>query len=997
VATYKEKATAKVRNARGNDSKITHLLPAKGNLSLTLNGSKKEASAEVFFGQVDKSYNNFYLKVKGNELSGHIILVDQKKAYEYTSSGDGSAYLQEVDINKVICIDYELGPVGTSPTSSATSPSVASIANLQSLPGATAVILLDFDGQFVMSPYWNGGNPIDAAPSTLSLAEREEVWKLISEDFRPFDLNITTNETVYLNAPITRRQRVIFTPTNFFNINYGGVAQMNSFTWNIDTPCWAFNNGVKGAGEVGSHEIGHTLGLAHDGRLSPQEEYYEGHDSWAPIMGSSFHRPLTQWSKGEYLYANNLEDDLYRIVTQNGFGYRVDDHSNSSSNATPLRVDGTGNVSASLNKGIITTQNDVDVFSFTSSGKSVYFYVVPNPDHPNLDIKLTIKNSLGNTISIADPPYLDASLYDFLPAGTYYIYIDGVGGGYGAYSDYSSLGEYTINGLIEPNPVPIVTLTSPASGSTFAAPATVNINANAMDNDGSVSKVEFFQGTTKLGEDLTSPYSFGWNSVGAGSYQLTAKATDNLGAITTSTPVVITVNGTNLPSPWKNGDIGAVSLAGSASYSSGLFTVKSAGYDHFAAPDNFHYVYQPFTGNATIIAKVENIQNTNKDALAGVMIRENLNPSSSYVATVVNPSSTIQLSRQGSAPPAYKLVSGSAPKWLKLSRNGDSFTSSHSADGVSWITLGSVNVTMGSSVLVGLSLTSHAVGVVNTSTFSNVSVSTTPTTTPACTASGSILREYWGNITGSTVATIPLSTTPNATMQLTSFEAPTNVADSYGQRIRGYICAPASGNYTFYIASDNESELWLSTTDNPANKAKIASVTNGGSAWTNSREWTKYPGQKSVSVSLQAGKRYYVEALHKENMNGDNLAVAWQTPTNATITVIPGAVLSPFVPSNAARIASIDQLQQPGLSIFPNPLSGEKLGMEISGMEKNQPMKLSLYNSLGALLFSQVLLTDENGGASRELHIDAKLFSGIYMLKVECKSISIVKRVVISR
>ncbi|MCB2406506.1 Ig-like domain-containing protein [Hymenobacter lucidus] len=93
------------------------------------------------------------------------------------------------------------------------------------------------------------------------------------------------------------------------------------------------------------------------------------------------------------------------------------------------------------------------------------------------------------------------------------------------------------------NPAPTVSITSPANGAAFTAPASVTITANAADVNGTVSKVEFYNGTTKLGEDLAAPYSFSWTSVAAGSYSLTARATDNGGAVTTSATVSITVNG----------------------------------------------------------------------------------------------------------------------------------------------------------------------------------------------------------------------------------------------------------------------------------------------------------------------------------------------------------------------------------------------------------------------------------------------------------------------
>jgi len=94
---------------------------------------------------------------------------------------------------------------------------------------------------------------------------------------------------------------------------------------------------------------------------------------------------------------------------------------------------------------------------------------------------------------------------------------------------------------------PAVTLTQPANGATFIAPATVGLAATASDADGTVTKVEFFNGATKLGEDTTAPYSYTWSAVTAGSYTITARATDNLGASTTSAPSNITLSAGNSP------------------------------------------------------------------------------------------------------------------------------------------------------------------------------------------------------------------------------------------------------------------------------------------------------------------------------------------------------------------------------------------------------------------------------------------------------------------
>jgi hypothetical protein len=131
----------------------------------------------------------------------------------------------------------------------------------------------------------------------------------------------------------------------------------------------------------------------------------------------------------------------------------------------------------------------------------------------------------------------------------------------------------------------------------------------------------------------------------------------------------------------------------------------------------------------------------------------------------------------------------------------------------------------------------------------------------------------------------------------TSFVGPTNIGDSYATRVRGYLYPPADGDYTFWISSDNESELFLSTDDNPANVVMIATVMGTTTeGWTNPLQWTKYPGQKSDVIYLEADKRYYVEVAATEGGGGDNLAVGWGGPViGAGPVVIEGQYLSPWI------------------------------------------------------------------------------------------------------
>ena len=273
---------------------------------------------------------------------------------------------------------------------------------------------------------------------------------------------------------------------------------------------------------------------------------------------------------------------------------------------------------------------------------------------------------------------------------------------------------------------PTVNITSPTSGSSFTAPANVTINANAADADGTVSKVEFFQNGVKLGEDLTSPYSFAWSNVAAGSYNLTAKATDNAGLSTTSSTVAITVTTApaTLPAPWTNRDIGTVSPAGNASFSNGIFTARGAGADIWGTADAFHYVYQPISGNVEIVARVNSLTNTNAWAKAGVMIRESLTSGSTHAMVVATPGNGVSFQRRTTTggTSTSTASTGTIPVWVKISRSGSTFTASRSTDGVTWTTIGTTTITMATNVFVGMAVTSHANGTLTTAAFGNVSV-----------------------------------------------------------------------------------------------------------------------------------------------------------------------------------------------------------------------------------------------------------------------------------
>jgi ribosome modulation factor len=165
-------------------------------------------------------------------------------------------------------------------------------------------------------------------------------------------------------------------------------------------------------------------------------------------MGVGYYQNLSQWSKGEYASANNTQDDLQIITTQNGFGYRTDDTGNTIATAKALTVSGTfvsGN-------GIIERNTDVDFYSFTTGVGAISLTVNPFSRGPNLDVLAELYNSAGTLIASSNPTdLLSANITANVAAGAYYLKIDGVGKGNPlttGYTDYGSLGQYSISGSV---------------------------------------------------------------------------------------------------------------------------------------------------------------------------------------------------------------------------------------------------------------------------------------------------------------------------------------------------------------------------------------------------------------------------------------------------------------------------------------------------------------------------------------------------------------------
>ncbi len=188
--------------------------------------------------------------------------------------------------------------------------------------------------------------------------------------------------------------------------------------------------------------------------------------------------------------------------------------------------------------------------------------------------------------------------------------------------------------------------------------------------------------------------------------------------------------------------------------------------------------------------------------------------------------------------------------------------------------------------------------------------------------------QRWLNIGGGTAVTdlTGNSNYPNSPDQagtIFTFEGPTNYADNYGQRVQALLIPPTTGSYTFWIAADDTAELWLSTDATSGNATKIAYVPS----YTGSRAWNTYSQQKSITISLVAGQKYYIQALMKEGGGGDNLAVAWQGP-GITQQVIDGQYLQPYSTIGLPTVAV-------AAVATPNPATGTTAALSVLGADDN--------------------------------------------------------------
>ena len=412
------------------------------------------------------------LKIDTNEvLTGMLLSRKSPEVLQFRERRSNSEiHLSTTSVDKVICSRFDGGNLlpglPSAPAAAAAAEGApkelaeagGSIPLLESLPSAPKVIYLDFDGEYVDGTVWNtnhnNGDPINAA-AYGSTGDVESIWKSVSADYRVFNVNVTTDRSVFDATNTADRCMVIFTPTqSWYSNTAGGVAYTNTFGDETDYMCWVFNSGINLASEAASHEVGHQLGLTHDG--TSIKEYYSGHDhsgtgiKWGPIMGNAYYRDIVQFSKGEYADADNDEDDFAEIDTF--LDIRTDEFGDTIATASGPGEDSPGAINMT---GVIETQDDIDVFRIETGGTGDISLTLLTDAYTNLDTHLELLDSGGSVIAEANPADdFEATLgVTNQPAGVYYIRVEGVGLGTASdgYTDYGSVGEYVLSGGYVPD------------------------------------------------------------------------------------------------------------------------------------------------------------------------------------------------------------------------------------------------------------------------------------------------------------------------------------------------------------------------------------------------------------------------------------------------------------------------------------------------------------------------------------------------------------------
>ncbi|MGO8928194.1 MAG: hypothetical protein ACLQU3_15095 [Limisphaerales bacterium] len=291
-----------------------------------------------------------------------------------------------------------------------------------------------------------------------------------------------------------------------------------------------------------------------------------------------------------------------------------------------------------------------------------------------------------------------------------------------------------------------------------------------------------------------------------------------------------------LPAGWQDLDIGSPALSGSASWVNGAWSVSGGGADIWTTSDQFNFAYETSSDSAVILAQVLTVEETDDLAKAGVMFRDNNTAGAMFAMVAVTPDNGVTFewrNTTGGSSSAAQLAGLAPPIWVELVRSGTNFNGYYSPDGLAWTPIAQPQtIPMNSLPLAGLAVTAHDNSLLCQATFNSVVVSNVPPPPPP---SLGIYRLLWTNLNesvGDTLAALtnttdnpnwPNNPDPAYTKIFTTFETEINSGQNYyGQQLRTFVVPPTNGDYVFWIASDDTSDLFLSTDETPAHKALSA-------------------------------------------------------------------------------------------------------------------------------------------------------------------------------